>query len=192
MRAGAAFTLVEALVAITVFAVILIVLLAIYDNNQKTYVRAEASAELQQNLRVAIANIARDARLAGYDPSNAIAAQAVTQPFQPVSGTALSVAELRVVGDVDQDGVTDCVAFRLSGGQLLRRQTAWSSGACGWTATEGVIAEGFTGLTFTYYQANGATTTDPAQAKRVRAVVLGTNTAQGLSFRAENDITLRQ
>lgn len=187
------FTLVEALIAISLFTLILITILMIYDSNQKTYVRGEAEMDLQQNIRVALGQIIHDARLAGYDPSNAIAAQTVKQPLQPVSGTALSTAELRLVADVDRDGVSDCVAFRLSGGQILRRKTSWSSGACPWTGTEGTVAEGISALTFTYFTGSGSTTTtDPAQARRVRVVITGGSATQGISFTTRNEASLRQ
>ncbi|MBI4537844.1 MAG: hypothetical protein HY712_07800 [candidate division NC10 bacterium] len=192
-QGGRGFTLTEALIAISLFAFILITILMIYDSNQKTYVRGEAEMDAQQNIRVALGQIVTDVRLAGYDPSNAIGAQSVKQPLQPVSGSALSNAELRLIADVDEDGTTDCVAYRLSSGQILRRTTAWSSGACAWTATESPVAENITALTFTYFTGPGATTTtDPTLARRVRIVVSGGNTATGTSFTAENEASLRQ
>jgi len=192
---GEGFTLIEALIAISLFAFILVTSLMIYDSNQKTYVRGEAEMDVQQNVRVALDQILHDVRMAGYDPSNAIAAQTVRQPLQPApdGGTALSNTELRLIADVDQDGTSDCVGFRLSGGQVLWRKSSWSSGACAWTATESTVAEGITGLTFTYFTGPGSTTTtDPAQARRVRVVITGGNASQGTSSTSQSEASLRQ
>ena len=155
--------------------------------------RGEAKADLQQNVRVALDQIVRDVRLAGYDPSNAINAQTIKQPFQPVSGTTLSASELRLIADVNQDGTSDCVAYRLNSGQILRRQASWTSGDCTWTATESAVADNITALTFTYYPATGNTaTTDPAQARRVKVRITGTNTTYNTTFTAETEAALRQ
>ncbi|MFA5027499.1 MAG: hypothetical protein WC713_06445 [Candidatus Methylomirabilota bacterium] len=187
------FTLVEALIAISLFAFIMITILMIYDSNQKTYVRGEAEMEVQQNIRVALGQILHDVRMAGYDPSNAIAAQTLKQPLQPASGTALAASELRLIADVDQDGVSDCVGFRLNGGQVLRRKTSWTSGACAWSSTESAVAEGITALTFTYFTGPGSTTTtDPAQARRIRVVIAGGSATQGTSFTTQSEASLRQ
>jgi prepilin-type N-terminal cleavage/methylation domain-containing protein len=189
------FTLIEALIAISLFAFILVTSLMIYDSNQKTYVRGEAEMDVQQNVRVALGQILHDVRMAGYDPSNAIAAQTVKQPLQPVpdTGTTLSNTELRLITDVDQDGISDCVAFRLSGGQVLWRKTSWSSGACTWAGTESTVAEGITALTFTYFTGPGSTsTTDPAQARRVRVVITGGSASQGTSSTTQSEASLRQ
>jgi type II secretory pathway component PulJ len=190
---GRGFTLTEALIAMSLFAFILITILMIYDSNQKTYVRGEAEMDVQQNIRVALGAIIYDVRLAGYDPSNAISAQTIKYPLQPASGTTLSTAELRLIADVDEDGTADCVAYRLNSGQILRRVTSWTSGVCTWTASESPVAENITALTFTYFAGPGTTTTtDPAQARRVRVVIAGGNAAMGASFTAESEGSLRQ
>jgi type II secretory pathway component PulJ len=190
---GRGFTLTEALIAMSLFAFILITVLMIYDSNQKTYVRGEATMDVQQNIRVALGQIVYDVRLAGYDPSNAIGNQPTYKnPLQPV-GTALSTAELRLIADADEDGTTDCVAYRLSSGQILRRVTSWTSGVCTWTAAESPVAENITALTFTYFTGPGTTeTTVPADARRVRVVITGGSASQGTSFTAESEGSLRQ
>src|SRR3989338_3115761 len=122
-RGRAGFSLLEALVSLSLFAFVLVTILMVYDFTQQTYVRGEAKADLQQNVRVALDQIVRDVRLAGYDPSNAINAQTIKQPLQPVSGTTLSASELRLIADVNQDGTSDCVAYRLNSGQRSEEHT---------------------------------------------------------------------
>lgn len=192
-RGRAGFSLLEALISLSLFAFVLVTILMVYDFTQQTYVRGEAKGYLQQNVRVALDQIVHDVRVAGYDPSNAINVQSVKQPFQPVSGTTLSASELRLIADVNQDGVSDCVAYRLNSGQILRRQANWTSGDCTWTATESAVADNISALTFTYYPATGTTaTTDPAQARRVKVRITGRNPTYYTTFTAETEAALRQ
>lgn len=202
-RGEAGFTLLEALISMSLFALILVTILMVYDSTQQTYVRGEAKADVQQNVRVAMDQIMRDIRLAGYDPSNAIALQTTTglrYPFPPNSGTAYvypaapsTLSEMHLIGDVDDDGTTDCVGYRLSGGQVLRRKSNWTSGDCAWTATESAVADNISLLSFIYYPQSGTTsTTSPAQVKRVKVTITGTSTTYGTSFTMENEAALRQ
>ncbi|MBI4737426.1 MAG: hypothetical protein HY766_15430 [candidate division NC10 bacterium] len=177
----------------TLFAFVLMTILMVYDSSQQTYVRGEAKGDLQQNVRVALDQIVHDVRLAGYDPSNAINVQTIKQPLQPVTGTTLSGSELRLIADVNQDGTSECVAYRLNNGQILRRQASWTSGDCTWTATESAVADNISVLTLTYYAAVGATaTTDPAQARRVKIQISGTSAVYNTTFTAETEAVLRQ
>lgn len=192
-REPAGFTLLEALISLAVFAVIFIAILQVYDSTQQSYIRGEARVDLQQNVRVAIDEIMHDARLAGYDPSNGINAQTIKFPLQPVSGTALSNAELRLIGDVNNDGTTECLAYRLTNGQILRRSTAWTSGACTWTSAESAVADNISSFTITYFPATGSTaTTDPAVARRVQVQITGVSPTYGTTFVEASEAALRQ
>ncbi len=187
------FTILEALISLAIFAVIFIAVLQVYDGTQQGYVRGEARVDLQQSVRVAMDEVMHDVRLAGYDPSNAITAQTIKYPLQPVSGSTLSTTELRLIGDVNNDGTTDCVGFRLVEGQINVRRTNWSAGACTWTAGEWYVAYNISGLTITYYPATGTTTTtDPAQARRVRVQITGFSSTYGTTFTETSEAALRQ
>ncbi len=187
------FTSLEALISLAVFAVIFIAVLQVYDGTQQSYIRGEARVDLQQSVRVALDEIMHDVRLAGYDPSNAINAQTLKYPLQPVTGSALSTTELRLIGDVNNDGTTDCVAFRLVEGQINVRRTDWSAGNCSWSAGEWYVAYNISGMTITYFPATGITaTTDPAQARRVRVQITGFSPTYGTTFTQTTEATLRQ
>jgi prepilin-type N-terminal cleavage/methylation domain-containing protein len=64
------FTLVEILIASTIFALILLGVYVVYETNQGTYVRGEARSNVQQNVRVALDQITRELLMAGDDPGN--------------------------------------------------------------------------------------------------------------------------
>lgn len=198
-RDAPGFTLLEALVSMSLFAVILITILLVYDSTQKTYVRGEAKADLQQNVRVALDLIMHDVRLAGYDPSNAIAGQttaAKRYPFPPLADATTLVnpaTELRLIGDMDGDGTTDCVAYRVNSGQILRAKGNWSSGDCAWGSAESTVADSITTLNFTFYPATGTTaTTNPAQVKRVKIAITASSNTYETTFTAESEVVLRQ
>ena len=63
------FTLVELLVSLVVSGIILTGVYSAFRTQQNSYLVQEQVAEAQQNLRASIGFIARDLRMAGYDPT---------------------------------------------------------------------------------------------------------------------------
>lgn len=182
----AGFTLIEALISIGVFAVILLGILQVYDSMEYTYVHSMASADVQQSVRTALDLITRDIRLAGYDPSNAIASQktsAFPNPLPP--GTTLAI----IGGDTDGNGITECVAYRLFNRQLQRWRANWTSGDCAWPTTPGatwtVVANNITALNVTYLP-------DPTQVKQVSISVTAMSPVGNRSFTTVTEVALRQ
>ena len=183
----AGFTLIEALISIGVFAVILIGMLQVYDSMQYTYVRSMASADVQQSVRAALDLITHDIRLAGYDTSNAIANQktpAFQNPLLQVPGSTLAI----IGGDVDGNGITECVAYSLFNGQLRRWKANWTSGDCAWPTTPGatgtVVANNITAL--------NVTLPDPTQVREVNISVTAMSPVDNTSFTAVTEVALRQ
>ena len=63
------FTLVELIVAMAMAVIVMGALYSTFKSQQDSYVNQEVVAEMQQNLRAALYMMARDIRIAGYDPS---------------------------------------------------------------------------------------------------------------------------
>jgi type IV pilus assembly protein PilW len=63
------FTLVELLVAMAMAGIVIGAIYSTFKSQQDSYVNQEVVAEMQQNLRAALYMMARDIRIAGYDPS---------------------------------------------------------------------------------------------------------------------------
>jgi type IV pilus assembly protein PilW len=63
------FTLVELLVAMAMAVIVMTALYSTFKSQQDSYVNQEVVAEMQQNLRAALYMMARDIRIAGYDPT---------------------------------------------------------------------------------------------------------------------------
>lgn len=61
------YTLMEILVAVAIFATVMIVALLLYDQSNRVFKKANESAEMQQNTRVAFEKVVADLRMAGFD-----------------------------------------------------------------------------------------------------------------------------
>lgn len=66
-RGERGFTLAEILVAVTVMAIVFIVMFSLYDNLQKSFKMSENAATEQQNTRVAFDRMVADVRMAGFN-----------------------------------------------------------------------------------------------------------------------------
>ncbi|HEX6083086.1 MAG TPA: prepilin-type N-terminal cleavage/methylation domain-containing protein [Thermoanaerobaculia bacterium] len=61
------YTLMEILVAVAIFATVMIIALLLYDQSNRVFKQANESAEMQQNTRVAFEKVVSDLRMAGFD-----------------------------------------------------------------------------------------------------------------------------
>jgi len=60
------FTLIEILVAITIFALVMVAAYQVYERSQKAYVLGEQLSNTQQDIRFAYEQISHDLKTAGY------------------------------------------------------------------------------------------------------------------------------
>ncbi|MCX5897411.1 MAG: prepilin-type N-terminal cleavage/methylation domain-containing protein, partial [Proteobacteria bacterium] len=106
----AGFTLVELMVAITIFGFVSAAMYATYQQQQDSYLTQEQVADMQQNLRAALFFITRDLKKAGFDPSER--AEATLD-----SNNIARVAECRFAYDDNEDGViqnTEYIRYALT------------------------------------------------------------------------------
>lgn len=139
------FTLLEVLIAMTIFSVVMVGAMTLFSSNQDAYRRGQLRAEIQQNARVALQMASREIRSAGYDVSGVMAG--LTSP------TAIQVANsnrLTFVADVTGDGVLNQVTYRRQGSQLIREFSSWTGSAFSSPAS-GEVADGIGLLTFAYF-----------------------------------------
>jgi type IV pilus assembly protein PilW len=173
------FTLVELMVTMAISGFIVAAIYSAYISQQRTYLAQEQVAEMQQNIRAAIDMMAREIRMAGYDPTQsagagitaALAGQiSFTQDTNGDGDTADS-GEMIDFGfsladdalrdgvpdiDADGDGIPDAVS--------LRRQI----NAGGYQA----IAENIQGIEFMYLDSANAVTAVPADIRFVQISIL--------------------
>ncbi len=152
-RSEAGFTLVEMMVTFAAFLMIMLAVMQLYDSAAKVQRRTERRLDLQQNARLAMAEIARQIRMAGYFPENF----AVTPP-SPLLANPFHVATnaaLAIHGDGDGSGASNVFVYCLDGTNLRTlRLAAGASIAC---ASGEILAQNIQSLEFTYFTAAGAT-----------------------------------
>jgi type IV pilus assembly protein PilW len=183
------FTLLEMLVSSAVFVIVLFAVYLMFTTNQVTYARGENKVELQQNGRVAMRRMAREIRMAGYDPGTAIPAQA--------SQTAIQVANANMItfiADLDGDDVSDQVIYRLQGNQVIRESASWVGGA--WTPNPPVsseLADSVSALSFTYFDNTDTATATLADIRRITLGITVQDTTAGFqdTFPLTVDVRLR-
>ena len=202
------YSLVELLVASAVIVIVLLAVYMVYDTGIQDYARGTARADVQQNVRVALESMARELRTAGYAASNIPNADCAAPPC---AVTALTSSSVTFQAEVDGDTQTDKVIYTFvpasdptkpcdssdptTVGRLIRSTQAWNG--TGWnppTPTAYDVAQCVTSLTMTYYDSSGATTTSPANVRRINIAIVGTENVRGLSARIytlTSDVRLR-
>lgn len=126
--------------------------------------------------------MARETRMAGFDPSNAIAIQA-----PPTAVQVAGVNTLAFIADVTGDLVSDQVVYRLTGDRLIRELASWSGS--GWTAPAvNEVADHVTALAFRYFDATGAPTATLASIRLVQ-ISLSTRERTGGRMQAYTLVT---
>jgi len=115
------FSLIELLVAMAMVGIVMAAIYSTYKSQQDTYVAQEQVAEMQQNLRASLYQMARDLRMAGFNPQRAPNVGGfVTQLPDDGSGTTTTDDEnISFTIDENSNGVIDLdaddeqIAYRL-------------------------------------------------------------------------------
>ena len=114
------FTLVELMISITIFAGVIGAGYAMYAAQQKSYMRQQATAELQQNTRAVLYFLERDIRMAGFDPTEkASAGVTIARPAQfaytaDIGGPRASAADEDKSSDSISNGMIDTPSAALN------------------------------------------------------------------------------
>lgn len=116
------FTLMEILVAVAIFATVMIVALLLYDRSNRVFTEANDAAGVQQNTRVAFEKVASDLRMAGFDYKRAGTPTATT-PAEWVAGRTYSTGTL-VTPTAPNGHVYRCIDAGTSGAG----EPAWTKG----------------------------------------------------------------
>jgi prepilin-type N-terminal cleavage/methylation domain-containing protein len=165
------FTLVEMLVAISIFLLILVGVFQIFDPSNKAYMATERKLGVQQNGRVAMDTIVRQIRMTGYFPENID-----TNPANDLSNRiqAASESALAVAGDLDGSGSSSVFTFCRDGGGLKVVKGPLGTAASYTCSTGSVLAESVTSLSFAYFDsANNPIPNPPPAAYNLDNQALG-------------------
>jgi type II secretory pathway pseudopilin PulG len=169
---AAGFTVVEVLVALSIFVLILIGILQLFEPSSLGYPSAQRALNAPRNGRAAMEVMARQIRMAGYFPENIDTNNGNDQSnsVEVATDTALAVA-----GDLDGSGVSNTFLFCLEGGGVRRVQGprgASGSYAC---RNGAVLADGVSRLGFAYYDGdNNPVPNPPTSAYALDGQAVGT------------------
>jgi prepilin-type N-terminal cleavage/methylation domain-containing protein len=171
LRGQDGFTLVELMVAMSIFLLILVGIFQVFDPSRNAYQVSTRKLDVQQNARVAMDRMARQIRMTGYFPENTDGnlANDITNPIQVATESALSIA-----GDLDQTGASSVYTF-CRDAQGLRRVQGALGAAGSYTCANGqLMAESVTALSFAYFDsANNPVPNPPAGPFNLDAEGLG-------------------
>ena len=145
------FTMVEMLIALSIFLLILMGIFQIFEPSSAAYSASQRKLDVQQNARVAMDMMVRQIRMTGYFPENfdTDTTNDVTNSVQIATDAALAVA-----GDLDQSGATNAFLFCLDTSGLRRVKGALGVATSYQCSSGDILAESVTSLGFAYYDAN--------------------------------------
>jgi type IV pilus assembly protein PilW len=176
----AGFSLVELMVAITIFGIASAAMYATHQQQQDSYLTQEQVADMQQNLRAALFFITRDLKKAGYDPSER--SEAALD-----SNNIARVAECRFAYDANGDSViqsNEYIRYALTsdgsnGINDAGRDGLRNSMPCHLGRETGIppdnsglmpVADNVDAIELLYHLADGTITNSPANPSEIRTV----------------------
>ncbi|MCZ6872013.1 MAG: prepilin-type N-terminal cleavage/methylation domain-containing protein [bacterium] len=189
MRRQAGFTLTELLIGLALGSVMMAAVLGFYVNQQRYVVIREKVAAMQQSGRIGMAMLARDIRMAGYDPiKTAIPGLVTDLPAYGMPGLPIDYAVntdiIAFTIDINEDGVIASVdangdnlidaeeqeefAYRLNNDSLERFQPPEGVNPAAWHPA----ADHIEALNFVLLDAAGNVTTDPIAVRSVQITLL--------------------
>lgn len=152
------FTLIEALIVLTISSVIIAGIYSSFSTQQKSYSTQNEVAIMQQNIRAASNHMAREIRMAGYGPVKNKAAITTAKP-----------SKLVFTYEKDKDGNLRTIEYR--------SYDAFTDGTndIGLAIDSGpisLLAENIQALEFQYLDKDGKTTNSESKIKTIRVSIL--------------------
>jgi prepilin-type N-terminal cleavage/methylation domain-containing protein len=152
---GRGVTLIEMLISTALFSFVMAGVYLLYTTMQGTMIRGEMKTDLQQNARVGLGRMVQELRMAGYDPSNALASVALAprDAIRAAGPSCLSIVAYEMdAGTSPPTPRSAQVTYLLDGTVLRRRQDPWVAASNAFTGGSGQpLAEGVNSLTFAYF-----------------------------------------
>jgi Tfp pilus assembly protein PilW len=163
--------MIEVLVSLMIFLVVLLAIYQLFDTSHATYASGTRKQDVQQQARLAMDEIVKRVRMAGYFPENFAPVPAV-----PALANRIRVGAangLAVYGDMDQTGASKIFLFCFDGSSI-RYNTGAFNAATSYTCNQGeALADNVTALSFQYFTAATATTPPALLAPPLDAQGLG-------------------
>ena len=181
------FSLVELVIGLAIFLLVMLAVYGLFDTGSATYRSGQRKADVQQNARVAMDEIVRQLRMAGYFPENFDANPANDLPPTTMKIHVAMSDGLAVYGDADGTGASNVFLFCVQADKpnrkvYIRRGKGPTGAVASYTCASGdilaqladltyrrdsdTIIDNTTWLNFTYYDTNHALVPVPAAAPR--------------------------
>lgn len=165
------FTIIELVVAMALTSMLIAVVAMAFTGQSRSYNTQQDVVSLQQDLRSALQLIAKEIRMAGYDPTGNANAAIVTANATNLRFTQDIGGGVGGVSDGDTSDANEDVRYAISTSGALGRETGGAGGLQ-------PVAENIDRLAFEYYMDNGTWTQAPAAAdlddiRAVKIMVLG-------------------
>jgi len=163
LQNAAAFTIVELMVALAILGIVSTAAFGIFTSLSRGYTHTNVAAESQQDLRLSLDFMVREIRMAGLDPLK-------TRIFGVTTADAANfafTADRNFNGELENPA--EQIAYQFSGGMLAVNLGGITETLC----------DGITAFAFTYYDGDGAVTTDPERIRSVEIRMTTDNPAGG-------------
>jgi type IV pilus assembly protein PilW len=156
------FTLVELLVAMAMTAVVMTAVYSLYESQQKSYTAQDQVVEMQQNIRASFYQMARDLRMAGFNPQRAPNVGGFVTQLPDDGGGTTTTDSTNIAFTIDQDasGVIDIdaddeqIAYRLDNATDALQKFRVSDD------TWQTVADNISAVDFEYLDPSGTRITD--------------------------------
>ena len=152
----AGFTLVELMVSMAISLAVLAAIAGTFTAQTRQNNAEEQLGQMQQNVRGALDLMIREIHMAGYKPAGG-----AFNGIQTSSATTLRIKLDLDSSGVETDGTTDDISYAFDSSTGLISRTLNNTGS---TAT---LADNVTAFSFTYLDANGASTTTNTAVRRI-------------------------
>lgn len=179
------FSLVELIVALAVFAIITSTIYGAFIMQRRSFDLQEQMTEMQQNVRAAMDMMVREIKLAGYDDPDVISPTTMREVTlsdnlsnsKRFNGITYNTSQLQIKVDLNGDGdngdSNEDITYKHYNSSTYPYQLKRKTGA-GYFQP---FAENIQTFTFSYLDANGASTTTTADIRQVEVAITG-RTAQ--------------
>ena len=171
------FTLTELLVAMAMVGIVMAAVYSTYKSQQDTYVAQEQVAEMQQNLRASLYQLARDLRMAGFNPTRSpnvagfvAAGELPDDPGTETSTTPISLAftiDKDRNGSVNADDPTEQIAYKFNNTDATLERFMYDTTDGNWKWR--TVADNIQDVDFVYLDGDG-NPVDPTTATNLPSI----------------------
>ena len=171
----AGFTLVELIVSMAISLAVLAAIAGTFTVQTRQNSAEEQVAQLQQSVRGALDLMIREIQMAGYKPAGGS-----FTGIQTSTATTLRIKLDLDSSGVETDGATDDISYSYDSGTGLLTRTLNNGGS---SAT---LADNISAFSFSYLDANGASTNTNTAVRRVTINITGRTARPDPSYAVNN------